>query len=88
MGEFGRCRLLEARDPHALRVDPAEHVLDRPVLSACVQCLKHDEDRVPVLSVEQVLHVGELRAAVFRRLLGHGVGLMLAGERGIDLAEA
>ena len=45
--------LLEARDVDALRIDAAEHVPDRSVLAAGIQCLQDDQDRVFVLGVEQ-----------------------------------
>ena len=40
-----------------------------------------------MLGVEQILLVGELGAAVFRRLLGDRLGFVLAGERRIELLE-
>jgi hypothetical protein len=42
---------------------------------------------VLVLGVKPILLLGELGAALFRRLLGHGLGLVLAGEGWIELVQ-
>src|SRR4029450_7048675 len=43
---------LEALYPHALRVEAAHHVADRPVLACRIERLKHNHDAVRVLSSE------------------------------------
>ena len=77
-------RLLERRHAHALRVEPAHHVLDRAVLAGRVHRLEDDQQRPPALGVQALLQRVEaldvLRAAPGRRLLvgpGRVVGVVL-----------
>ena len=53
--ELGRRRDLEALHPHALRVDAAHDVTDRPILARGIECLQDDEDAVGVLRSESRL---------------------------------
>src|SRR5580765_1959372 len=48
VSEFGRARMLEAEDIHALRIHARHDVADRAVLSGCVHSLKDHEQRVGV----------------------------------------
>ena len=53
--ELLRRRHLEAVHGHALRIHPAHHVADRPVLSGGVQRLQHHQHSPPVLSGQPCL---------------------------------
>ena len=50
---------LEAVNCHALRVDPAHHVADRPVLPGGVQRLQHHQHPPGILSGQTSLVLGE-----------------------------
>ena len=63
-------RLLEAEDLAALGVDPGHDVLDRPVLAGRVHRLEDDQHRVPVVGVEQVLGLGQVREVLVEDLPG------------------
>jgi hypothetical protein len=58
--ELGRVRFLERHDPAALRVDPREDALDRPVLAGGVEALEHQQETALVLGVEPVVQEGQL----------------------------
>jgi len=79
--------LLEGSDLDRLRVQVADHVRDRAVLSARVHALQHDQQRALVLGVELLLEPEELHLVlgeVFFLLLG----TLQAGGRGrVDLRE-
>ena len=62
VGELRRVRRLEAGDPHAHGVEPAEAVLDGSVLARGVHALQDDEHRALVLGHQH------------RRELGHALG--------------
>ena len=62
--EFLSRRSLEAVHLAALRVQPRHHVLDGAVLSRRIHRLKDDQQRVPVLCVENVLELRKLPHAL------------------------
>ena len=70
MLELGARRLLEGRDAHALRVEPAHHVLDRPVLARGVHRLEDDEQRAAALRVQALLQRVEPLEVLRSDLLG------------------
>src|SRR5262249_17726072 len=61
------------RHPHALRVQPREHVPHHAVLARRVHPLQHDQQRLSPLRPQRVLQVGDLQDA--RRHLPLGIGL-------------
>jgi hypothetical protein len=63
VGEFNRGGLFEGSDTHALRIECAEHVIDRAVLATGVECLQDDEDGLLVLSIEDSLLAPELESS-------------------------
>ena len=56
-------RLLEAEDLTALRVDAGHHVADGAVLAGGIHRLEHDQHRVAVVGVEQLLRLRQLLPA-------------------------
>src|SRR5262249_53818670 len=72
LAELARRRDLEALDAHALRVDAAHHVADRPVLAGSVERLENDENAPRVLGGEPSLVLLEQLDA-----LRHEIGAVL-----------
>jgi hypothetical protein len=60
-------RNLEALDPNTLRVDTTHHVADRPILARSVECLKHYQDAVRILSREPRLVIGKQLNAILQQ---------------------
>ena len=87
MSQFRGGRDLESGDRRALRVQCAEHVIDRAVLAAGVERLKDDEDRMLVLGIEELLLTGELVAKMFGLNLGVRLSLVFALVGRVELAQ-
>ena len=83
--ELARGRDLEALDPHALRVDAAHHVADRPVLARGIERLQHNQDAVRVLSGQPRLVLREELDAVLQQLDPVLLLLDPRFERGIEV---
>ena len=80
-------RDLESVDARALRVHRAEDVSDGAVLAPRVHPLQDDEQRAPVLGVEEILQLPQ-PARVLRVLrLGRFLALVLVLERRVDRGE-
>ena len=78
MAQFRRRRRLERGDAAALRVDAAQHVLDRAVLAGRVHALEDDEQRVAGVGVKALVPLLQLLGVFLQRLL---VGLLRFVER-------
>jgi hypothetical protein len=65
--QLQRRRRLERRHLAALRVAPAEHELDRPVLAPGVHRLEHHQQRVLRLGVQQFLQLRQPLQVLLRR---------------------
>ena len=80
---LGRGRL-EGVHLAALRVDAAHDVLDGAVLAGGIHGLEHQQQRVLVLGVEPLLHLGEVDHALaqcgLRALLVAGAFAVVASE--------
>ena len=87
VGELGGGWLLEADDARALRIKRGENVLDCAVLSAGVERLQDDQDRVLVLGVEQDLLMEELLQKDLDFRLCVVMRRSVAGVGGVTLAK-
>ena len=69
-------RLFERVDFGALRAHTGHHVLDHVIFSSGIHALKHQQQRVAIVSVQQLLQ----RFESLEALLHVGEGIPLAGE--------
>ena len=87
MGRLFRGGLFERRNAAALRVHGAQNVVDDAVFAAGVDGLKANEERMPVLGVEQVLQLAELLLIVLD-FIGRGLwAFVTTGERRVEFLE-
>ena len=57
--ELGGARMLEARHLAPLGIDAAHHVLDHAVLAGAVHPLEHEQQRVSIRCVQELLQVAQ-----------------------------
>ena len=88
VGVFDRGGLLERGHRRSLRIQAGEQMPDHAVLAGGVERLKHDEQRLASVGVEEVLQcvyaldmLGDFRRARLMRL-------EVAGERRVDFRQA
>ena len=70
-----------------LRIDAGHHMLDRPVLSGSIHCLKNNEDSITVLRIQLILQRGKFSYVFSQQCLGLRFG-QITGIASIKLRNA